>query len=344
MVEHTIKKTILVVDDTPENIDVLRGILKPYYKIKVATDGEKALKIVNSDNPPAMILLDVMMPGMDGYEVCQRIKSSIDTKKIPIIFVTAKTDVTDEEKGFEMGGVDYITKPVSPPLVLARVAAQMELFDRSELLSRLVDEKTEQLSETRLQIIQRLGHAAEYKDNETGLHVIRMSHYSEIIAKGLGLSDGFCQLLLQAAPMHDVGKIGIPDAVLLKPGKLDADEWNLMRTHPEMGAKIMGEHSDELLKMARIVALTHHEKWNGTGYPNNLSGEEIPLSGRIVAVADVFDALTTERPYKKAWEVDKAVNLIKEESGAHFDPSIVDVFLECLPDMLEIKKQYEETL
>jgi len=344
MVEQTIKKTILVVDDTPENIDVLRGILKPYYKVKVATDGEKALKIVNSNTPPAMILLDVMMPGMDGYEVCQRVKSNIDTKKIPIIFVTAKTEVIDEEKGFEVGGVDYITKPVSPPLVLARVAAQMELFDRSELLTRLVEEKTEQLSETRLQIIQRLGHAAEYKDNETGLHVIRMSHYSKIIAKGLGLSDSFCQLLLQAAPMHDVGKIGIPDAVLLKPCKLDANEWSLMRTHPEMGAKIIGEHSDELLEMARIIALTHHEKWNGTGYPRNISGKEIPMAARIVAVTDVFDALTTERPYKKAWEVDKAVNLIKEEAGSHFDPSIVDVFLECLPDILKIKEQYEEAL
>ncbi|MFT4925103.1 MAG: putative two-component system response regulator [Phenylobacterium sp.] len=343
MNQTTVKATILVVDDTPANIDVLRGILKPLYHVKVATNGERALKIVNTSPPPDMILLDVMMPGMDGYQVCEQLKANIDSKKIPVIFVTAKTEETDEERGFSAGGVDYITKPVSPTLVLARVATHIELFNQATMLTRLVDERTKELHETRQQVIQRLGRAAEYKDNETGLHVIRMSHYSKIIARGLGMSEDFCQLLLNAAPMHDIGKIGIPDAILLKPGKLDKQEWQVMQTHPTMGARIIGEQSSELLKMAHQVALTHHEKFNGQGYPNQLMGKDIPIAARIVAVADVFDALTTARPYKTAWSIEDSLDFIKQQSGQHFDPDIVAVFLQCMPDILEIKRQNEET-
>ncbi|NQZ10242.1 MAG: HD domain-containing protein, partial [Algicola sp.] len=292
---------------------------------------------------PDMVLLDVMMPGMNGYQVCQRLKDDIETRKIPVIFVTAKAEEIDEEKGFAVGGVDYITKPISPALVKARVATHMALFDNTRQLSLLVDQRTQALNDSRLQIIQRLGRAAEYKDNETGLHVIRMSHYSKIIAQGLGLSDDFCELLLNAAPMHDIGKIGVPDSVLLKPGKLDDEQWQVMRGHPQMGARIIGRHDNDLLKMAYDVALTHHEKFDGSGYPRGLAGSDIPLSGRIVAIADVFDALTTARPYKKAWPVSEAVELIEQQNGKHFDPTIVPVFLERLEDILAIKAQNEES-
>ena len=336
------KPTVLVVDDTPENIDVLAGVLRDKYRVKVATNGERALKIALSDNPPDLVLLDIMMPGMSGYEVCEALKADPRTRKVPVIFVTAMNEVADEQRGFEVGGVDYITKPVSPPLVLARVATHLDLFDQNRVLDRKVQERTVELNQTRLEVIRRLGRAAEYKDNETGLHVIRMSHYSRIIAEGMGYSDDYCDTLLNAAPMHDIGKIGIPDRVLLKPGRLDDEEWAIMHKHPEMGARIIGEHSNELLAMAAVVALGHHEKWDGSGYPGKLVAEDIPIEARFVAIADVFDALTTERPYKKAWEVEKAVSLIQENAGGHFDPTMVPVFIERLDDVLAIKKAYAE--
>ncbi len=338
------KQTILVVDDAPENIAVLKGILSHDYKVKVALNGAKALKVAFMDIPPDLILLDIMMPEMDGYEVCRRLKADPRTKKIPVIFVTAMGETKDETLGFELGAVDYITKPVSPPIVRARVHSQLALYDQKRDLEEMVQQRTAELNDTRFEIIRRLGRAAEFKDNETGMHVIRMSHYSRILAKAIDMDDTEADLLLNAAPMHDIGKIGIPDSVLLKPGKLDADEWALMKQHPEFGANIIGKHESELLKMARVVALTHHEKWNGQGYPKGLAGEGIPLVGRIVAIADVFDALTTERPYKKAWSVDRAVEIIKEESGQHFDPALFQVFLQSLPEILKIKEQYAETI
>ena len=202
--------------------------------------------------------------------------------------------------------------------------------------------RTAELAKTRHQIIRRLGRAAEYKDNETGNHVIRMSHYSRLIAQAAGLSAANVDLLFYAAPMHDVGKIGIPDRIMLKPGKLDEEEWGVMREHPDMGAEIIGDHEDELLQAARSVALTHHEKWDGTGYPKGLKGEEIPIFGRIVAIADVFDALTSERPYKKAWSVEAALEMIDEGVGKHFDPDLMPALKAALPEMLEIKAQYAE--
>ena len=337
------RQTILAVDDAPENLTVLKGILADDYRVKVAINGEKALKIAFSDSPPDLILLDIMMPEMSGYEVCSRLKADPRTMKIPVIFVTAMGETEDETHGFKLGAVDYITKPVSPPVVHARVKTQLAMYDQKRDLENMVSQRTAELNTTRLEIIRRLGRAAEFKDNETGMHVIRMSHYARIIAKGIGMDDTTADLLLNAAPMHDIGKIGIPDNVLLKPGKLDADEWDLMKKHPEFGDNIIGEHESELLEMARIVALTHHEKWNGQGYPNGLAGEEIPLVGRITAIADVFDALTTERPYKDAWPVEKAVNLIKEEAGQHFDADLVVAFLDNLPEILEIKARYAET-
>lgn len=336
------KQTVLVVDDTPENIDVLSGILRPDYKVKAALNGERALKIARGDSQPDIILLDIMMPGMDGYEVCQHLKNDPLTARIPVIFITAKSEVEDEKKGFEYGAVDYITKPVSPPLVQARVNTQLALYDQNRELEKKVRLRTEELASTRLEIIQRLGRAAEYKDNETGLHVIRMSHYSRLIAESISEDETWIDLVFNAAPMHDIGKIGIPDSILLKSGKLTDDEWDIMRQHPVYGTEILGEHESPLLNMARQISLTHHEKWDGSGYPAGLKEEEIPLEGRIVAIADVFDALTTERPYKKAWSVEDAVKMIDENSGKHFDPGLVPRMHEMMPEFLDIKERYEE--
>lgn len=336
------KATILLVDDIAENIDVLREILKHEYKLKVATGGQKALEIVAKGNRPDLILLDVMMPNVDGYQVCEALKSNYETSQIPIIFVTAKGEVADEKKGFDLGAVDYITKPISPPRLLRRVRNHLNLYDQKRLLDDEVQAKTKTIEQTRTQVIQRLGVAAEYKDNETGLHIIRMSKYSELIAREKGLSDSEVNKILDAAPMHDIGKIGIPDRVLLKPGKLDAEEWDIMKQHPKIGVDILGDDKSELLTLAREIAISHHEKFDGSGYPNGLSGQDIPLSGRIVAIADVFDALTTERPYKKAWPLEKALNLLKEESGSHFDPELVECFMRRLPEILAIKEKYAE--
>jgi len=336
------RQTILIVDDTPDNIDVLSEVLAPHYLTKVALNGEKALKIAAGEHKPDLILLDIMMPGISGYDVCQRLKRNSDTRGIPIIFVTAMNEMEDERLGLEMGAVDYITKPISPAIVLARVRTHLALYDQTRELERLVALRTAELEKTRSQIIRRLGRAAEFKDNETGNHVIRMSHYARLTAQAAGLSASQVDILFHAAPMHDVGKIGIPDNILLKPGKLDEVEWEVMRQHPAMGAEIIGEHQDPLLQAAHCVAITHHEKWDGSGYPRGLKGEEIPIFGRIVAIADVFDALTTERPYKKAWTVEDALRMIEEGAGRHFDPGLLPAFRQALPEMLRIKEQYAE--
>ncbi|MCB1747416.1 MAG: response regulator [Gammaproteobacteria bacterium] len=336
--------TVLVVDDAPENIDVLSGILRPHYRVKAATSGERALKIANGDQPPDLVLLDIMMPGMDGYAVCEALQANFRTRRIPVIFVTAMGEVDDERRGFDVGGVDYITKPVSAALVEARVRTHLALYDQKRLLADLVDKRTQQLRETRLQIIQTLGRAAEYKDEDTGLHVVRMSHYANLIALAHGLPEDEAELLLNAAPMHDVGKIGIPDRILQKPGKLDDDEWEVMRQHCLIGAEIIGEHAAgvPLLEMARLVALSHHEKWNGAGYPHGLAGDAIPLVGRIVALGDVFDALTSVRPYKPAWPLERALEVIHADAGSHFDPDVVASFDRVLPEILEIRERYSE--
>ena len=335
------KQTILVVDDTPENIDVLVGTLKDDYKVKAAINGEMALKIVRN-SPPDIILLDIMMPGIDGFEVCRCLKEDHTTRHIPIIFITAKIGVEDELMGLEFGAVDYLTKPISPPIVKARVRTHLALHDQNRELDRKVRIQTTQLHETRLQVIQRLGRAAEFKDDDTGLHVIRMSKYSFILGLEAGMSINEAEMLMDAAPMHDIGKIGIPDYILKKPGKLDAEEFRIMQTHCEIGARILGDDDSELLQVAKIVALTHHEKWNGQGYPKGLKGEEIPRIGRIVAIADVFDALTSKRPYKEMWPVEDAVNLLQSSAGEHFDPQLVPLFVKALPDIMKVKNAHSE--
>jgi len=325
-----VRPKLLLVDDEPTNLQVLRHILQDEYHLVFARDGHKAISLAREQKPD-LILLDIMMPDLDGLDVCRCLKSEHSTRSIPVIFVTALSDVDDEAVGFEVGGVDYITKPVSAAVVKARVKTHLNLVHLDEI------------RETRLAIVQRLGRASEYKDNETGMHVIRMSHYSRIIARAAGFSEHDADDLLNAAPMHDVGKIGIPDSIIRKPGKLDADEWREMQRHAEIGAEIIGHDASSLLQMARRIALYHHEKWDGSGYPEGLKGEAIPIEARIVAIADVFDALTSVRPYKKAWTVDDAVNLIVSESGKHFDPTLVSVFVQEIPAILEIKARWVET-
>lgn len=335
------KKTILVVDDTPENIDLLVASLREDYIVKAAINGEMALKIVEKSHPD-LILLDVMMPGIDGFEVCRRLKANYITRHIPVIFVTAMIGTEDEIRGLSLGASDYITKPISPPIVRARVQTHLALSDQNRELERKVQQRTEQLEETRLQIIQRLGRAAEYKDNETGLHVIRMSLYAYELALAAGMSEADANLLKHAAPMHDIGKIGIPDQILKKKGRLDEAELQIMHTHCQIGADIIGNDDSEILQLAKTVALTHHEKWDGTGYPNGLSGEAIPSVGRIVAIADVFDALTSERPYKEAWSVAEALAFMKSEAGTHFDPHLMEIFLSISDKIVQIQQRYAE--
>lgn len=320
---------LLLVDDEPTNLQVLRHVLQADYRLLFATDGARALQVAREQRPD-LVLLDIMMPNMDGYAVCRALKADAATASIPVIFITALTDSQDETAGFDVGGVDYLTKPVSPPVVRARVRTHLSLV------------RMEELRETRLQIVQRLGRAAEYKDNETGMHVIRMSHFSQLLALAAGCSPAWAEDLLNAAPMHDVGKIGIPDAVLRKPGPQDAAEWDTMRRHPEIGAEIIGEHPSGVLQLAREIALAHHEKWDGSGYPRGLAGEAIPLSARIVAIADVFDALTTRRPYKEPWPVQEAMNHIAAQAGKHFDPALVALFAPLLPQLLEIRARWAE--
>lgn len=323
------RPTLLLVDDEPGNLQVLRHTLQDQYRLLFAKDGQAALDLVRSDRPD-LILLDVMMPGLSGYEVCRHLKRDPWTSAIPVVFVTALADVANEHTGLELGAVDYITKPFNPHIVRARVRTHLSLVRADELL------------ETRLEVVQCLGRAAEFKDNETGRHVVRMSHYSQIVARALGYGEQAAQDLLHAAPMHDIGKIGIPDAVLLKPGKLTAEEWKIMRQRTVIGARILGDHPSGLLQLAASIALNHHEKWDGSGYPNGLAGEDIPHTARVVAVADVFDALTSVRPYKRAWSVSDAVELLREESGRHFDPEIVTAFLDCLPQILVVKERWAD--
>ncbi|MBF4989027.1 two-component system response regulator [Methylophilus sp. 14] len=330
MMDNTAQQAkILIVDDEPLNLKVLKQVLQDNYRLSFAKNGMDALELVKKEKP-SLILLDVMMPGMTGFEVCRQLKSDPETNTIPVIFVTALAEEADESEGFAVGGVDYINKPISPALVRARVKTHLSLVHIDEL------------KRTHLELIQRLGRAAEFKDNETGLHVMRMSHVSGRLALQLGMDAHFSEQLIHAAPMHDIGKIGIPDHVLLKPGKLDEEELALMRKHPEMGAKILDNSTSPLIKLAHSVALYHHEKWDGSGYPFGLKGEAIPIEARIVAVADVFDALLNKRPYKEAWPVEQAVAEIETNRGKHFDPAIVDAMLQCLPDLLEINNNWLE--
>ncbi|SBS32145.1 Cyclic di-GMP phosphodiesterase response regulator RpfG [Marinomonas aquimarina] len=320
---------ILIVDDEPANLKVLRQVLQDSYRLSFARSGADALALLEKEHID-LILLDIMMPDMTGFEVCEQIKARPHTARIPVIFVTALKDTIDEETGFNLGAVDYITKPIVPVIVRARVKTHLSLV------------QADVLKETQVDLIQRLGRAAEYKDNETGMHVQRMSHYSYVLALAAGIDEEAANELLLAAQMHDLGKIAIPDNILLKPGRLDEGEFQQMKAHAQIGADILSNPQSQLVALAHSIAITHHEKWDGSGYPKGLKGEEIPLEGRIAAVADVFDALTSERPYKAAWSVEEAVHLLEEEAGKHFDPELVRLFKQELPKIIDFKNQFAE--
>lgn len=321
-------KKILAVDDEPNNLQVLRQILKEHYQVIFANSGEKALE-ASAKHQPNLILLDIMMPAMDGYEVCKRLKADPVTKDIPVIFVTAMNDEENEVKGFDAGAVDYIQKPVSAPLVLRRVQTHLSLV------------RAQELEASQRGAISMLGKAGHYNDTDTGVHIWRMAAYARALAEAAGWTKSMADYLELSAPMHDTGKIGIPDSILKVPRKLTPEEWEIMKTHAEIGWAIVSLSDTPLFRMAAEIALHHHEKWDGSGYPKGLVGDAIPESARIVALADVFDALTMSRPYKKPWTVAEAADEIRRGAGSHFEPRLVELFEKILPEILRIKGEWD---
>ncbi len=355
--------TILIVDDTPENLSVLGELLQPSFRVRAANSGRRALQIAMADPTPDLILLDVMMPEMDGYAVLAELKAAEHTRRIPVIFVTAMDGTADEERGLDLGAVDYITKPIRPSIVLARVRAQLELKAARDILSDqnafLESEVTRRMHENQLiqQVsIHALARLAETRDPETGKHLRRTQEYVLTLAKTLRnhprfshyLDQKTIDALVQSAPLHDIGKVGIPDHVLLKPGKLTPEEWEIMKTHAELGSNAIAqaeadaEKPVEFLAMAKLIARSHHEKWDGSGYPDGLAGDQIPIAARLMALADVFDALTCKRIYKAAFSFDEAYRIIVDGKGIHFDPDVVDAFVQDVDTFTTIATAYAE--
>ncbi len=341
---------ILVVDDEPANVKLLEQILRGMGFVNVASTLD-AREVVDLYRRHAhdLIILDLNMPQLDGFAVMQQLREAAGDGLPPILVLTAQHAQSWRQRALDEGARDFVTKPFYTDELIARVRnlldahmAQKYMRHQNEILEEKVRQRSRALHDTRLKVIRHLGRAAEYRDNETGLHIIRMSKISVVVAQAAGLDRNACDLLLNAAPMHDIGKIGIPDHILLKPGKLDAREWEIMKTHAQIGADILSDDDSDLMIMAHEIALTHHEKWDGSGYPNGLRGRDIPLAGRITALADVFDALTSVRPYKQAWPVERAVELIKNERGRHFDPQLADYFIDGLPRIVEIIEKYAE--
>ncbi len=319
---------LLLVDDDPTNLTTLRQILEQTYRLVFACNGEEALKAV-AKHRPSLILLDIQMPDMDGYEVCKILKRNPDFENIPVIFVTSLSELGNEKAGFSVGCVDYLTKPVSAEIVRARVKTHLSLVRSSQLEASYRD------------AVFMLGEAGHYNDNDTGVHIWRMAAYSRMLAKSLGWNDQDADLLEMAAAMHDMGKIGLPDSILKKPGKLSAQEWLIMQSHTRIGYDILSRSNAPLFKLAAEIALHHHEKWDGSGYPDGLSGKNITESARIVAIADVFDALSMVRPYKEAWPMDKIFSYMRENASGHFDPELLEQFLDIQTDILRIKAKWD---
>ena len=353
---ETRSHTILIVDDSEANRLILHDqVLTLGHTPVLAENGLVALEKV-AQHQPDLLLLDIMMPKMDGYQVLARLKSDSVMRHIPVIMVSANDEIESVANCIEQGAVDYLIKPFSPILLKARIKAALAnklLHDQQEAhrqtirqynekLEERVRERTRDLEEARLEVIQRLGRAAEYRDNETGQHVLRMSRYSARLAKELGMNDMECTLLQLTSPMHDIGKIGIPDGILLKPGPLTESERKIMETHTTIGGEILGGGKSELIKMAETIALTHQEKWDGTGYPKGLKGDKIPLVGQITAICDVFDAITSKRPYKEEHPIEEALAFITKQSGKHFDPHLVKVFQQVVPDLQKIKAKFSQ--
>lgn len=341
------KPVVLIVDDTTDNITLLTSLLGGLYKNKVATNGSKALQIAFKD-PPDLILLDIMMPGMDGYAVCKELKSSPISRDVPVIFLTAKSQEDDETHGFELGAVDYITKPISPPVLMARVAthlslqkARKSLARQNEELEKEIEIRTRQLSGMQDSLIQAMASMAETRDNETGQHIRRTQLYMHALAEHMQelpkykdyLTERVITMIYKSAPLHDIGKVGVPDAILLKPGKLTPEEFEEMKKHSVYGRDAILAAEKELdtpepfLSIARDIAYMHHEKWDGSGYPTGIKGEEIPLPARMMALADVYDALISKRVYKAAMSTEEARQIIIDGRGKHFDPDVVDTFM-----------------
>jgi putative two-component system response regulator len=357
------KPTILIVDDSADSVELIGSILKGQYRVKAAIDGGRALDIALGEDPPDLILLDIVMPGLDGYEVCSRLKKSPKAAEIPVIFLTAKSDAVDEERGLSLGAEDYIAKPVSPAIVIARVATHLNLKrardflrDKNAYLEAEVDRRIAEVGLIQDVAMIALGSLAETRDNETGDHIRRTQCYIKVLAKKLQghprfeglLPDETIELLYKSAPLHDIGKVGIPDSILKKPGKLDPGEFEIMKTHTVLGkdsiiaAERRLDSPTSFLAFAREIAWSHHEKWNGTGYPRGLAGKDIPLAGRLMSIPDVYDALISERVYKKAFSHEDAVLMIKEGAGTQFDPDMVYAFEEIEKVFQEIACAYSD--
>jgi len=358
------RKTILVVDDTPDNLSLMSGLLKDQYRVKLANSGEKALKAVQGDNPPDLILLDIMMPGMSGHEVCQVLKADPATRHIPVIFLTAMTSMEDEQKGLELGAADYITKPISPPIVMARVKTQLEnkamadfLRDQASFLQAEVSRQTQMVRAVQDATVLAMASLAETRDSDTGNHIRRTQFYVQALANklkthprfGAFLTEEMIDLLFKTAPLHDIGKVGIPDRILLKPGRFTPEEFEIMKTHTTLGRDAI-EHAEaalsvpvEFLKVAKQIAYGHQEKWDGSGYPEGDSGDDIPIPARLMAVADVYDALISRRVYKEGMPHEKAVGIIQEGSGSHFDPDIVEAFMVIQEEFRAIAARYADS-
>lgn len=350
------KPIILAVDDEEQNLEIMEALLSPKgYDVRVASDGETALAMVK-EIWPDVILLDVLMPRVDGFQIARRLKQDSETRHIPVVMVTALMDVDDRIKAMEAGADDFLSKPVDKVELWARVNSLCKVKELNDhqrnyqiMLEEQVEEKTQalqnalaQVKDASMETILRLTRAAEYKDNETGAHIQRMSKYCATIARTLGWVEGEIETLLYAAPMHDIGKIGIPDKILLKPGRLEGQEMDLMRLHTSIGKAILQNSTIGFIRMAEVIAITHHEKWDGTGYPNKLRGEGVPLVGRIAALADVFDALTSKRPYKEAFSIDRSFAIIREGKGSHFDPHVVDAFFSSEKEIISIFQEISD--
>ncbi|MBF0620588.1 MAG: response regulator [Magnetococcales bacterium] len=345
---------ILIIDDQRVNVKLLEKLLirSGYTSVYATTDPQEGVGIYTQEQID-LVLLDIRMPVMDGFQVMVRLKEIEGNGGFaPILVLTAQTDRETRMRALSEGARDFITKPFDQAEVLSRIRnlvevriLHREVQENNQRLEKAVQERTNALQRIRMDLIRRLGHAAEFRDNDTGLHILRVSHYAKCIACSMGLNESRCQRLFLATPMHDVGKLAIPDNVLLKPAKLNNDEWVVMQDHATIGATILSgdDYDYPLLEMARTIAQTHHERWDGTGYPDGLKGEDIPLEGRIVAVADVFDALISERPYKQAWTTDLAVEEIQQMSETHFDPEVVKHFLICLPEIMKVLNAFSES-
>ncbi len=358
------KQTLLVVDDVLDNLALMTGLLKDLYKVKVANSGEKALRLVREGPPPDLVLLDIMMPGLSGYEVCEALKADPATRHIPIIFLTALSGTEDERKGLALGGADYITKPISPPIVLARVKTQLEnkamadfLRDRAAFLQTEVNRQTQQIRAIQDVTIFALASLAETRDADTGQHIRRTQFYIKALAEQLQAHPRFAafltpdtiEALFKSAPLHDIGKVGIPDRILLKPGRLDPEEMAIMKTHTTLGWQALAQAEQSLgtdvafLRLAKEIAQSHHEQWDGRGYPQGLRGEAIPVAARLMAVADVYDALISRRVYKEGMPHAQAVKIVTEGRGSHFDPEVVDAFVAIQAQFQAIAQRFRDT-